>query len=98
MKYENLVINLSLLKISHPLGILRLLLSRHRRRGPDACDAPTFIADPTSRYCLSLTLRIAQHPTVDCRASILLSLRMCRLRTHLKLEKEHRHLKTREVG
>ena len=55
MKNENLGINLGLLKISHPIRMLSLLLSRHQGRRLDAGDTPILIANPTSRHRLSLT-------------------------------------------
>ncbi|MGA2178534.1 MAG: hypothetical protein ABSH15_02985 [Verrucomicrobiota bacterium] len=98
MKHKNFAINLSLLEILHPVGMLRLPLPRHKHHLFNAGDAPILVTNPTSRHCLSLALCVTQNPAIDHRAAILVSLRMRLLRSNLKLEKEHRHLNVREVG
>jgi hypothetical protein len=93
MKDEHLAINLSLLKILHGLRMLCLLLSGHESRRLNASNSPILVANPTSSNCLCLTLCVAQNPTTDHRASILIVLQVRLLRSHFVLKKEHRHLK-----
>jgi hypothetical protein len=78
--------------------MLCLILSRHQHRLFDSSDTPILITDPAMRNRHGLTLHVAQNPTIHHRPSILVSLRMCLLWSDLKLEKEHRHLKARNVG
>ncbi len=75
-----------------------LNLARDEYRFLDSCDAPILITNPTSRHRLRLTLRVTQNPAIDRCAAILVSIRMCLLWTYLKLKKEHRHIKARDVG
>jgi hypothetical protein len=88
---EYFVINLGLLEVPHPVGVLRLLFLGHERSLFDGCYAPIFVANPASRDCLGLSLCVAQNPTIDHCAAVLVALYMRLLWPGLKLKKEHRH-------
>ena len=76
MKSENLAVNLSLLEKPHAVRMLCLVLSGHWKRFLDCGDAPMLVDNPITRDYLSLSLRVAQDPTINERATILISFRM----------------------